>query len=1438
MAKRRARWAILFVLLVVLSFLGIRQVLRSIPDRLRAAERMLADQARALGLEVSFRDLRFHPAILSVSLDNLVVRDAAADTTLLLAERVDLSLSLRGMVSGGSPVSRVRVRNFSIRFDEKNRSLLDRFRSGQDAGSGSRMIPEIRLLDGTVEAGPIGPLVRGTVHLRQLGIRDRGSLGRQVTVIFDGSEGRVILPGGEPAEIPIDSGAIEFVHRGEILRVRNLRLSGPALSLRGSGLVDVKNRSATFKAAGRGDLGKWIEAGGAGRRQLARVAASGQVDFSVSATGTPERPEGSATLVLHEVRLPGGIPVGGELAATLSDRILRVDLLRGSLWGGTLGGKGELDLARGEGRGTLSLNGARLGKAPWEEWGVGWRPSGSGSVRVDVSGTRERVAGSVVLDNPGGLERPGDSAARILLPLSGRLEMVLAPWREIRAEKVRFLAGGAELFGSGRYGLTDRSLRWKGTLSVPGGSASSYGWKYPVSWGQLEGAWEVAGEIDRLHLKGEARIRDLSARSLPPLSATLKFEGDPGEAVHFAADCPADVARVTATGTLSGPLSPGPFLLNASVIARSIDLSRAGSWAAAVLRSLGRDPASVARHADRLAGTASADLQLSVGGGDLSISGTLGSEKIRAFGADARTVSFSGGWRRDGSVDSWKIRVSGEMGGGKFLATGAGRGPEGTLFGSGERVDLGWAISLLKPELDATFAGKADLDVAARTGTGTWNIDRFSLSVPRLLIRRKSPPPGNGGALPPVALENVVAEGSLGDRSGAVRVTVASPRTTIRADLTRRPDWPASVSVAVDNVWSPFLSALAGRADSGISGTWTVRGEGEVRLGLLAPAEGSWTDAVTRMTLSVAGTSVGLSGLTFADMRVSGVQEGDLFRGEVETRNPDSRLACSLSLRDPFRFGIEGPFSLRRTDGNGGGGSKFSLEGEVRAAGQLGRPERTTGSLSVRRLSFRGAGIDLAGEDLSLRFEPAGIRWEGGSLRAEGNPVQVSGAATWNGELDLRLGGKLPAATARLATDIFDRLDGTVQVQLRITGRWDDPSLVGTGRLEEGTLSFRGYAQLFEEMTADLVLSRERIVFEDFAGRSGGGYLDGSGEVPLQYDKGQRLFFSVDFFDMRYPYPEDLHPVVQGHVDLFGPPDDLLISGDVEVQSALYTKPVRLEKALLDFRRRLANVTARRKESDFRIRLDIDGVADGTIRVRNNLGEAQAKGEFKVAGDTGRVILLGSFDGIDGHVEYRGNRYEVTRLNIDFQDPLRINPRIDARAETKKGNVNVIVSVTGTLEKIEVEFSSDPPLSKNDIVALLSLGVTTENLVGAEGSLSAAEAASIALGPYKGRVEEEIRGIAGLDKFTIEPSFSSTDKSFEPRFTVGKSFGERFSVSVSTSVGASAESSAAAELQVFENVFLQGNWESGTADKEGDIGGDVRFRYRYRQFRDIFHGGD
>jgi hypothetical protein len=57
-------------------------------------------------------------------------------------------------------------------------------------------------------------------------------------------------------------------------------------------------------------------------------------------------------------------------------------------------------------------------------------------------------------------------------------------------------------------------------------------------------------------------------------------------------------------------------------------------------------------------------------------------------------------------------------------------------------------------------------------------------------------------------------------------------------------------------------------------------------------------------------------------------------------------------------------------------------------------------------------------------------------------------------------------------------------------------------------------------------------------------------------------------------------------------------------------------------------------------------------------------------------------------------------------------------------------------------------------------------------------------------------------------------------------------------MGTTAESSATAEYKLLENVFLSGAWESATTTTEGDLGADIKIRYRYRQFKDFLSGRD
>jgi len=838
--------------------------------------------------------------------------------------------------------------------------------------------------------------------------------------------------------------------------------------------------------------------------------------------------------------------------------------------------------------------------------------------------------------------------------------------------------------------------------------------------------------------------------------------------------------------------------------------------------------ARVLERVEKAAGFAAAEARVAAGASSLSVEGTFTAPEVQRGGAVLRDLQGSGSWRWEGGRSSWHAEASTSAGAGTLRLAARGSGPDAEVSVSARALDAGLVLAAAGFGSPAgPVRGAADVSLAASLKQGTWEVSRARVASPALSAAG-------------IRWEQVLVEGEMGLSGGRVTAAAGTPAVRFAGRFSRAPGWPLSFTLEARELPAALVAAAAGRGGAAPGGRWRLEAEGSVRAEELLARGAQPASAIQDLHFSAAADNLALGGVSFGAVTASGRTEGGRLAGKVATVRPESALDWSLVLREPYPFSLEGSFSAAGPGGNGirNGEPRLSARGRVRIAGALRAAERLGGTIRLEEFRAREYGLEIVAKDVAATLDGRGVEVANALVEAGGYPVRVSGRAGWSGVVDLRAAGKVPAAAVRAATDVFDRLDGTIVGEVRVTGPFRNPEVVGAGRLEKGAFSFRGYGQLFEEMSAEAVISRERIVFEHFEGRSGGGYLDGWGEVPLRFDKGHRFYFSVDFFDMRYPYPQEFRPMLQGHVELLGPLEDLVVVGDVEVQSARFSDPVRPEKLLLDFRRRVSGAGARRAEEGFRVRLDIDGVADGTIHVRNNLADIRAKGEFRIVGDSSRPVILGSFDALEGTVEYRGNRYDVKRLTLDFQDPRRNNPRIEARAETRKGNATITVSVTGTLEKYEVEFASDPPLSKNSIVSLLSLGVPAEALAGAEGAVGAGAAASIALGPYKGRVEEEIRGIVGLDRFAVEPSFSAASKSFEPRFTVGKDFGDRLSVSFSTSVGgATPDSAASAELKVGENVFVEGAWRSATTTREGDVGGDVKFRYRYKRFRDFLSRG-
>ena len=150
----------------------------------------------------------------------------------------------------------------------------------------------------------------------------------------------------------------------------------------------------------------------------------------------------------------------------------------------------------------------------------------------------------------------------------------------------------------------------------------------------------------------------------------------------------------------------------------------------------------------------------------------------------------------------------------------------------------------------------------------------------------------------------------------------------------------------------------------------------------------------------------------------------------------------------------------------------------------------------------------------------------------------------------------------------------------------------------------------------------------------------------------------------------------------------------------------------------------------------------------------------------------------------------MVRGSLDFQNPYRTEPLLNFVAETRVREYNITLTFSGTFDRIYHDISSDPPLPKDDVYALLGIGNTREALAGtADVStlIAGQQISEFIASPITSPLEREFKKVFGLQRFQIDPTYVLRTNTATARITLEKDVTTNFSVTYSTNVFTSAE---------------------------------------------------
>ncbi len=487
-----------------------------------------------------------------------------------------------------------------------------------------------------------------------------------------------------------------------------------------------------------------------------------------------------------------------------------------------------------------------------------------------------------------------------------------------------------------------------------------------------------------------------------------------------------------------------------------------------------------------------------------------------------------------------------------------------------------------------------------------------------------------------------------------------------------------------------------------------------------------------------------------------------------------------------------------------------SMDAHVKIAGSALQPDTITADANISKLAFDYEYVNLQNNGpLELTYSRNEVRVQHANLKGSTSDFQIEGFAKLggtdrsmqlaiNGTVDLHLlGGFIPTLDAR----------GAAAINTTIAGTTDRPRITGRMQVQDASVNYGDFPAGLSKISGAFVFDTSRMVFDNVHAETGGGQMILSGS--LTYGEGKssaRYDITTRATGVRIRYPEGMSWLANGTLRFAGNFQAAQLSGNVVVQRVLMSQG-------FDLASLVSSPTAASggpsTSSPFLRNLQFEIQVDSapSARVEWNGAQFDASASMRVRGTWENPNLLGHIALQNGQITFAGNKYRVTRGDIDFVDPFRMDPVVSMQATTTISQYEVTLDLTGKASHLNLSYRSDPPLPTSDIISLLALGQPTQSTqyaTSSGGSNSQMGATTLLSEAISSQLGGRVEKLFGITSFRVDPFLAGTgtEQNAATRVTVQQQVSRYLSVIYSTNVTGSQEEVIQIEYQVRPDLSI------------------------------------
>ena len=498
-----------------------------------------------------------------------------------------------------------------------------------------------------------------------------------------------------------------------------------------------------------------------------------------------------------------------------------------------------------------------------------------------------------------------------------------------------------------------------------------------------------------------------------------------------------------------------------------------------------------------------------------------------------------------------------------------------------------------------------------------------------------------------------------------------------------------------------------------------------------------------------------------------------------------------------------------------------------------------SGTARFSELSFRVEDVQLnATTPLEIDFKPNEINFKETRFTGPGTNIVIAGtlASGAGGTQNLNVNGNLNLRVLNgVSPDFFS--SGTAQVAVTIRGSFEQPRVNGQASLDNASLSLLlgNERWTVANVRGGVRFTTNQAQIDSLTGTLGGGRVEATGGALLDGFTVSAFRINVHGDNVTVPFPPDFRSTLDADVEIRGSQREQLIGGLVTLRRTEYTEDIELADLINQRRGESIEEGAEIELTRTALFASLRVEGRNALVVRNNLADLVGSVSLQLDGPVNDPTISGRITATSGTLNFRNDRYDITRALLDLPPARNADPVVNIQAESQIRGYRVIVGLTGPLSQPQASVRSEPALPQADVVSLITTGqlasgdtsasILSQSEVGAATSL-------LTDALINAPAQRATSKLFGLTRFEINPVIGGTAGSTPAaRLTLGRRISKEVTVTYSTNVASDPNQILALEYRVSDRLSFVAQYEQAStrrlSARTNNFNFEIRFRKRF-----------